>query len=248
MEIAEQNGSKIYPIDSEPSAIWQCIEGDNKELSKIILTASGGAFRDLDPSEYKNITPDQAKKHPNWEMGEKITVDSSTMMNKIFEIVETSYIFDFPIDKIDVLIHRESLVHSMVEFTDGSIKAQISKADMKLPIQHALSFESPDLNYENKMRLSDLNNLSFSEVKPGKYPCYDFSINYIKKGPLYVSALSIVNEILVDLFLEEKISYVSIPELMVDTLSNEKFDQEMSFDNIIGIREILNNKILKKIQ
>ena len=248
MEIAEQNGSKIYPIDSEPSAIWQCIEGDNKELSKIILTASGGAFRDLDPSEYKNITPDQAKKHPNWEMGEKITVDSSTMMNKIFEIVETSYIFDFPIDKIDVLIHRESLVHSMVEFTDGSIKAQISKADMKLPIQHALSFESPDLNYENKMRLSDLNNLSFSEVKPGKYPCYDFSINYIKKGPLYVSALSIVNEILVDLFLEEKISYVSISELMVDTLSNEKFDQEMSFDNIIGIREILNNKILKKIQ
>ena len=98
------------------------------------------------------------------------------------------------------------------------------------------------------MRLSDLNNLSFSEVKPGKYPCYDFSINYIKKGPLYVSALSIVNEILVDLFLEEKISYVSISELMVDTLSNEKFDQEMSFDNIIGIREILNNKILKKIQ
>jgi 1-deoxy-D-xylulose-5-phosphate reductoisomerase len=248
LETAKKSGAKIYPVDSEPSAIWQCTEGDKKKLSKIILTASGGAFRDLDISEYKNITPEQAKKHPNWNMGEKITVDSSTMMNKIFEIVETSYLFDFPIEKIDVLIHRESLVHSMVEFIDGSIKAQISKTDMKLPIQHALSFESNDINYVNKLNLHELNTLSFSEVKPGKYPCYDFSLKYIKKGPLYISALSIVNEILVDLFLSEKIPYTSISDLMIETLNNENFDQEMTFDNIIELREILKNKILNKIK
>ena len=129
-QIAKSNGAKIFPVDSEPSAIWQCIDGDSKTISKIILTASGGIFRDLDVKEYKNITTDQAKQHPNWDMGEKITVDSSTMMNKIFEIVETSYLFDIPIENIEVLIHRESLVHSMVEFLDGSIKAQISKIDL----------------------------------------------------------------------------------------------------------------------
>ena len=158
-QIAKRYGAKIFPVDSEPSAIWQCIDGDSKTISKIILTASGGIFRDLDVKEYKNITTDQAKQHPNWDMGEKITVDSSTMMNKIFEIVETSYLFDIPIENIEVLIHRESLVHSMVEFLDGSIKAQISKTDMKLPIQHAIGFESKNFNYSNKLNLSDLNNL-----------------------------------------------------------------------------------------
>ena len=212
------------------------------------MTASGGIFRDLDVKEYKNITTDQAKQHPNWDMGEKITVDSSTMMNKIFEIVETSYLFDIPIENIEVLIHRESLVHSMVEFLDGSIKAQISKTDMKLPIQHAIGFESKNFNYSNKLNLSDLNNLSFSEVQIGKYPCYDFALDYIKKGPLYVSALSITNEILVDLFLAEKISFVSIADLMIETLINEKFEYEITFENIIEMREILENKIFNRIK
>tara|TARA_B100001094_G_scaffold85233_1_gene81605 strand:- start:1990 stop:3138 length:1149 start_codon:yes stop_codon:yes gene_type:complete len=247
-QIAKSNGAKIFPVDSEPSAIWQCIDGDSKTISKIILTASGGIFRDLDVKEYKNITTDQAKQHPNWDMGEKITVDSSTMMNKIFEIVETSYLFDIPIENIEVLIHRESLVHSMVEFLDGSIKAQISKTDMKLPIQHAIGFESKNFNYSNKLNLSDLNNLSFSEVQIGKYPCYDFALDYIKKGPLYVSALSITNEILVDLFLAEKISFVSIADLMIESLINEKFEFEITFENIIEMREILENKIFNRIK
>ena len=247
-QIAKRYGAKIFPVDSEPSAIWQCIDGDSKTISKIILTASGGIFRDLDVKEYKNITTDQAKQHPNWDMGEKITVDSSTMMNKIFEIVETSYLFDIPIENIEVLIHRESLVHSMVEFLDGSIKAQISKTDMKLPIQHAIGFESKNFNYSNKLNLSDLNNLSFSEVQIGKYPCYDFALDYIKKGPLYVSALSITNEILVDLFLAEKISFISIADLMIETLINEKFEYEITFENIIEMREILENKIFNRIK
>ncbi|MBL06655.1 MAG: 1-deoxy-D-xylulose-5-phosphate reductoisomerase [Chloroflexi bacterium] len=247
MENAKKFGSSIYPVDSEPSAIWQCIEGKNNEISKIILTASGGAFRDLSFNDLRNITPEQAKKHPNWVMGEKITIDSSTMMNKIFEIVETSYLFDFPIEKIEVLIHRESLVHSMVEFSDGSVKAQISKTDMRLPIQHALNYDSKKLNYQNKLDFSKLSNLSFSPVDRKKYPCYDFSIDYIKKGPLYISALSITNEILVDLFLEEKISYISIPKLMISSLETEKFDDQINFDNIIEIRDMLKSKISQKV-
>ena len=247
MEDAKNFGSNIYPVDSEPSAIWQCIEGNNKDISKIILTASGGAFRDISFNDLKDITPEQAKKHPNWDMGEKITIDSSTMMNKIFEIVETSYLFDIPIEKIEVLIHRESLVHSMVEFSDGSVKAQISKTDMRLPIQHALNYDSQNLNYQNKLDFSKLNNLSFSPVDRKKYPCYDFAIDFIKKGPLYISALSITNEILVDLFLSEKISYISIPKLMNFALDTEKFDDEINFDNIIEIREMIKSKISHKL-
>ena len=247
MEDAKNFGSNIYPVDSEPSAISQCIEGNNKDISRIILTASGGAFRDISFNELKDITPEQAKKHPNWDMGEKITIDSSTMMNKIFEIVETSYLFDVPIEKIEVLIHRESLVHSMVEFSDGSVKAQISKTDMRLPIQHALNYDSQNLNYQNKLDFSKLNNLSFSPVDRKKYPCYDFAIDFIKKGPLYISALSITNEILVDLFLSEKISYISIPKLMNFALDTEKFNDEINFDNIIEIREMIKSKISHKL-
>ena len=237
------SGSKIFPVDSEPSAIWQCIDNESRNISKILLTASGGAFRDFDFQDLENITPAQAIKHPNWKMGEKITVDSSTMMNKIFEIVEISYMFDIPIEKIDVLIHRESLVHSMVEFEDGSIKAQLSQNDMILPIKHAIDYKNFNLKYENKLDFKKINQLSFSEVKKGKYPCYDFAYEYIRKGPLYISALSLTNEILVNLFLSEKISYTSIPNYLEMTLSKEFFNQEFNYDNIIELREYLNTRI-----
>ncbi len=244
---ANMNNSKIFPIDSEPSAIWQCIDNEPRKISKIILTASGGAFRDIDFKELRNITPDQASRHPNWKMGEKISVDSSTMMNKIFEIVEISYMFNIPFEKIEVLIHRESLIHSMVEFDDGSIKAQISQPDMILPIKHALDYKEFNLKYENKLDFSEISQFSFSQVKKGKYPCYDFSYEYIKKGPLYVSALAITNEILVELFLAEKISYISISKYLELTLLNQKFNQEFNYDNIIELREYLTTRISKLI-
>jgi len=242
---AKMNDSKIFPIDSEPSAIWQCIDKEPRNVSKIFLTASGGAFRDLDFNDLINITPAQASRHPNWKMGKKITVDSSTMMNKIFEIVEISYMFDIPLDKIEVLIHRESLVHSMVEFDDGSIKAQISQPDMILPIKHAIDYNEFNLKYENKLDFKKINKLSFSEVKKGKYPCYDFAYEYIKKGPLYVSALALTNEILVELFLTEKISYISISKYLEMTLLHQVFNQEFNYDNIIELREYLKTRISK---
>jgi len=242
-EKSNVSGSKIFPVDSEPSAIWQCIDNEPRNISKIILTASGGAFRDFDLQDLENITPLQATKHPNWKMGEKITVDTSTMMNKIFEIVEISYMFNIPIEKIEVLIHRESIVHSMVEFEDGSIKAQLSQPDMILPIKHAIDYKNFNLKYENKLDFKKINQFSFSEVKKGKYPCYDFAYEYIKKGNIYRSALSLTNEILVDLFLLEKISYTSIANYLEMTLSKEIFNQEFNYDNIIELREYLNIRI-----
>ena len=247
-DLAKKKKSRVFPVDSEPSAIWQCIEGEERKISKIILTASGGIFRDKKFDELKNITPKDATSHPNWNMGKKITVDSSTMMNKIFEIVETSYMFNIPFENIDVLIHRQSIVHSMVEFFDGSIKAQLSKADMKLPIQYALDFPNFNLNYENKLDFSDIQTLTFSPVDRSKYPCYDFSIDYIKKGKLYISALSILDEILVNLFLDEKISYVSIPLYLEKFLDKEKFDQNFTIDNIIEVREYLTKKVFKELK
>ena len=247
-DIAKKNKTKIFPVDSEPSAIWQCINGDYRKVSKIVLTASGGIFRDKKYEELSNVTPAEATSHPNWKMGKKITVDSSTMMNKIFEIVETSYMFDIDFKDIDVLIHRESIVHSMVEFMDGSVKAQLSKPDMKLPIQYAIDYPNFNLDYKNKIDFSKLSNLTFSQVDRSQYPCYDFSLDYILRGNLYISALSILNEILVNLFIEEKISYISIPIYLEKLLCNEKFDQKFTLDNIIEVRDYLRNKVSKEIK
>ena len=246
LEISKKTNATIFPIDSEPSAIWQCLSGEKRKVHQIILTASGGAFRDYEKNDLMKITPAEATKHPNWVMGEKITVDSSTMMNKIFEIVETSYLFNIPIDQIEVLIHRESIVHSMVEFEDSSILAQLSKPDMRLPIQYALSNKSNIFNYQNRLDLNSLKNLSFNPVQSGQYLCYDFSINYIRKGPIYISALSFVNEMLVNLFLTSKIHYLSIPVLMKEILYDKQINLTMTFDNLTELKKDLKKLTLDK--
>ena len=246
LDISKKNNATIFPVDSEPSAIWQCLSGEKRKIYRIILTASGGAFRDYEKNDLKKITPVEATKHPNWIMGDKITVDSSTMMNKIFEIVETSYLFNIPIDQIEVLIHRESIVHSMVEFEDSSILAQLSKPDMRLPIQYALSNKSNIFNYQNRLDLKSLNNLSFNPVQSGQYLCYDFSINYIRKGPIYISALSFVNEMLVNLFLTSKIHYLSIPVLMKEILYDKEINLTMTFDNLTKLKKDLKKITLDK--
>ena len=248
--LSKKTGATIFPIDSEHSAIHQCLMGaKNKEsISRLILTGSCGPFLNRDINDFKNITPKEATAHPVWNMGDKISVDSSTMMNKIFEIVETSYMFDIDFQDIDVLIHRESIVHSMVEFMDGSVKAQLSKPDMKLPIQYAIDYPNFNLDYKNKIDFSKLSNLTFSPVDRSQYPCYDFSLDYILRGNLYISALSILNEILVNLFIEEKISYISIPIYLEKFLYNEKFDQKFTLDNIIEVRDYLKNKVSEEIK
>ncbi|GIT17766.1 MAG: hypothetical protein CM1200mP39_05720 [Dehalococcoidia bacterium] len=138
MEAARRNNGVIIPIDSEPSAIWQCLEGEVSDPARLIITASGGAFRDRSWSSLHDVTPQQALQHPTWDMGDKITIDSATLMNKAFEVIESRWLFDIPFERIDVTIHRQSIVHSMVEFSDGSLKAQLGPTSMGQPIQHAL--------------------------------------------------------------------------------------------------------------
>ena len=154
---AKQNKVDIFPLDSEPNAIWQCLKGEEKAISKLIITASGGALRDFPLEKLSDVTPEQALNHPTWKMGDKITVDSATLMNKAFEVIEAHYLFDTPWEDIEVLIHTESLIHSMVEFVDGSIKAEIGKPDMRMPIQYSLLHPIRKFNPKvSKVNLNDV--------------------------------------------------------------------------------------------
>ncbi|MBR5438777.1 MAG: 1-deoxy-D-xylulose-5-phosphate reductoisomerase [Clostridia bacterium] len=210
MALAKKNGVKIIPVDSEHSAIWQCLDFDaKKEFKKLIITASGGAFRNLTKEQLKFVTAEDALKHPNWLMGKKITIDCATMMNKGFEVIEAMWLFDTPYNKIDVLIHPQSIVHSMVEFDDGGVLAQMGVPSMEIPIQLALT-------YPNRLdtKLEPLNlvgkSLEFKEVDKDFYPCFALTEQAIKLGANYPCALSGADEMAVELFLNGKISYLDI--------------------------------------
>lgn len=208
---AKEKGVKIYPVDSEHSAIWQALDFDfNREFNRIILTASGGAFRDYSEEQLKNVKASDALKHPNWQMGAKITVDCATLVNKAFEVIEAKWLYGVNFDKIDVIIHRESIIHSMVEYIDGSTMAQMSYPTMELPIQLALlypervRFDFPRLDF-NK-----LGKLSFESLDKKRFPCFDLLVSAGKKGGAYPAVANGANDQLVKLFLEDKIKYNDI--------------------------------------
>ncbi len=208
---AKEKGVKIYPVDSEHSAIWQALDFDfNREFNRIILTASGGAFRDYSEEQLKNVKASDALKHPNWQMGAKITVDCATLVNKAFEVIEAKWLYGVNFDKIDVIIHRESIIHSMVEYIDGSTMAQMSYPTMELPIQLALlypervRFDFPRLDF-NK-----LGKLSFESLDKKRFPCFDLVVSAGKKGGAYPAVANGANDQLVKLFLEDKIKYNDI--------------------------------------
>ena len=208
---AKEKGVKIYPVDSEHSAIWQALSFDfNKEFKRIILTASGGAFRDLSLEELKRVKAKDALKHPNWIMGEKITIDCATLVNKAFEVTEAKWLYETDFSKIDVIIHRESIIHSMVEYIDGSTIAQMSYPTMELPIQLALlypervRFSQPSLDFNN------LSKLTFSRLDNERFPCFNLVVEASKKGGSYPAVVNGANDALVDLFLKDKISFNDI--------------------------------------
>ncbi len=211
MELARKKGVKIYPVDSEHSAIWQALGFDfNSDFNRIILTASGGAFRDLTLKQLSNVKAKDALCHPNWKMGAKITVDCATLVNKAFEVVEAKWLYVTEFSKIDVIIHRESIIHSMVEYIDGSTIAQMSYPTMELPIQLALlyprrvEFQLPRLDF------SKLSTLSFENVDREKFPCFDLVVSAAKKGGAYPAVANGANDALVNLFLKDKISFNDI--------------------------------------
>ena len=210
MPLAQKNNVNIIPVDSEHSAIFQCLNGENhKELKKIILTGSGGPFLKTPIDKFNTITPDQALKHPNWDMGAKISIDSATMMNKALELIEALWLFNIKLDKIQIIIHPQSIVHSMVEFVDGSYKAHLGLPDMKVPIQYALTFPNRKDSSVGSLDFENLN-LDFRKPDLERYPILSLVEELINLGGNRVAVMSMANDYVVKRFLDRKISFNEI--------------------------------------
>lgn len=213
-------GTNLRPIDSEHSAIWQSLQsGHTRDLKRIILTASGGPFRSFSSEELASVTPAQALKHPNWEMGAKITIDSATLMNKGLELIEAAWLFDIPIESVHVVVHPESLIHSMVEFADHSTIAQMSPPDMKLPIQYALTWPQHALSACTPIDFSRPMSMSFEPPREDAFPCLRLAREAAKKGLTYPTVLSAADEIAVEAFLQERIGFLDISHLIESVLA-----------------------------
>ena len=243
-----ENGAEILPVDSEHSAIYQCLVGENlNEVEKLILTASGGPFLHKEKSFFENATVDEALNHPNWKMGNKITIDSATMMNKGLEVIEAHWLFGLPVEKINVVIHPQSIIHSMVQFVDGSIKAQLGLPDMKLPIQYALTFPERLPNDFKRTDLAVINNLSFFDPDFHKFECLQLAFDVLKSGGTAPCILNAANEIAVDKFLNKKIKFAQISDLIskaLDKIENHSDpDIETIFECDRTTREFVSNLI-----
>ena len=234
-DLALRNRVDIVPIDSEHSAIFQCLVGENENsVEKLILTASGGAFRDTPKDDLRLATAADALRHPTWNMGAKITIDSATMMNKGFEVIEARWLFDIPIDKIEVIIHPQSIVHSMVQFCDGSIKAQLGQPDMRHPIQYALTF--PDrLNAQvERANLADIHQLTFERPNYEKFRNLGLAYDALRRGGNIPCILNAANEVAVDAFLKGKIGFFAMSDIIEQTISETAFISSPTLDDYIA--------------
>ena len=236
MKKAKEKDVKIIPIDSEHSAIFQALQGSKREdVKSLIVTGSGGAFRDLPLEALKNVSKKDALKHPVWDMGAKITIDSATMMNKGYEIIEAHHLFDMPYEKIDVIIHYESIVHSAVEYADGSIIAQLSNPDMRLPIEYALFYPRHlKRNSYSHLDLAKLQKLSFKEVDYDRYKLIKAAILAGKMGGNMGAVLNGANDTAVALFLKDKITFLDIEKVVIKALSAAKYIKEPTLDEIFA--------------
>jgi len=230
---ARRHGAQILPIDSEPSAIWQCLRGEEKRTARLILTASGGPFRHLTADELSRVTPQQALEHPTWRMGKKITIDSATLMNKGFEAIELNWLFDVPFEDIEIVIHPQSIVHSMVEFVDGSIKAQLSMPDMRLPIQYALFYPERSPSELPRLDFSDIGALTFEAPDTERFPCLRLALEAGRKGGTYPAVLNAADEVAVELFLENRIGFLDIANLVEETLARHEGISQPSLEEIL---------------
>ncbi len=232
---ASESGVKILPLDSEPNAIWQCIRGESSTPSKLIITASGGAFRDTPISELGSVTPKQALRHPTWRMGQKITVDSATLMNKALEVIEAHWLFGVPWEDIEIVIHPQSIVHSMVEFVDGSVKAQLSPPDMRLPIQYALAFPDrlPNPNVA-RFQPARTRELTFFEYDPDRYPCFELAIDFARRGGTSPAFLSGANDAAVESFLGGRIGFLEIENVIRSAISSHEAMPDPDLDHILA--------------
>lgn len=215
MRRAKEKGVSILPVDSEHSAIFQCMNGENRQaVKRIILTASGGSFRDLGRDQLKNVTVEDALKHPNWSMGAKVTIDSATMTNKGLEVIEAHWLFDLPYDQIDVVLHPESIIHSMVEFADTSVMAQLGNPDMRVPIQYALTYPERKVSPASPLDLLAMGALHFRKMDFDRYPCLRLAYEAGREAGTSTAVFNAANEIAVSRFLKSEISFLAIEEII----------------------------------
>jgi len=235
-EEAEKHGVTIFPIDSEHSAIFQSMEGHRKvDIRRVVITASGGPFWDWAATDLEHVTPAQALKHPNWEMGAKITIDSATLMNKGLEVIEARWLFDLPVAQIDVVIHRESIIHSLVEYCDGSVISQLGHPDMRTPISYAMNYPERIPLYPPLLDLGKIGKLTFYPPDTEKFPCLQLAYDALAGGAGLPATLNAANEVAVHAFLNNQIAFLDIPKVIQETMAAYQTAPFSTIDEILEI-------------
>ena len=239
-----KSGAEVFPVDSEHSAIWQCLVGEKiDDVEKIILTGSGGPFRTRDIKKFKDIKKEEALKHPNWSMGNKITIDSATMMNKGLEVIETKWLFGIDVNKIKIIIHPESIIHSMVEFKDKSVKAQLGVPDMKIPIQYALTYPDRYFGEWESLDLLKLGSINFESPDINKFPCIALAYEALKKEGTMPAVLNVANEQAVYRFLNKEIGYMDIPYIIEKACEKHDWVSNPSLDDLLYLETWTTNYV-----
>jgi 1-deoxy-D-xylulose-5-phosphate reductoisomerase len=234
----EQGSGQLLPVDSEHSAIFQCLAGESdRSVEDLVLTASGGPFWDRPAETFGEVTVDEALDHPNWSMGAKITIDSATMMNKGLEVIEAKWLFDVPVDRIQVLVHPQSIVHSMVSFTDGAVKAQLGVPDMKVPIQYALSYPARWAAPHERLNWGEVSRLDFERPDREKFPCLQLAYDALHAGGTAPAILNAANEVAVERFLDEQIGFLDIPRAVDHALEELPVRSNPTLEDLVAADE-----------
>ena len=231
--LISQYHTPLFPVDSEHSAIFQCLEADNR-LEKVILTASGGPFRTFTKEQLKHVTKEQALKHPNWDMGAKITIDSATMMNKGFEVIEAKWLFGLRPEQIEVVVHPQSVIHSMVQFQDGAVKAQLGVPDMRLPIQYAFSYPKRLQSSFDRLDFSQMTALTFEQPDTDRFRCLALAYEALNTGGNMACIVNAANEVVVSAFLHDRISFLQMSEIIEQTMSKVAFIHTPTYEDYVA--------------
>lgn len=254
MQAVKDHGATLLPIDSEHNALFQSLPKDGQGratldgVSKLVLTASGGPFRNTSLADMAKIKKEDALKHPRWDMGAKVTIDSSTLMNKGLEFIEAHFLFNMPSESIDVAIHPQSIIHSLVSYKDGSLLAQLGEPDMTIPIAHALGYPERILSGKNPIDMTQMMDLTFAKPDLERFPCLRIAKECLIKGNAYLVAMNAINEILVEAFLQDKIEYLDIPKKLEEYLSQLTVSRLNSFEEIIEFDQFIRQEIIEKLK